>query len=92
MNSDCYGAKVYALIFSSDLKEIMLKIKLTIICAFSSQGAFKGPILEHDTFSNLLNNGIRGALVPDDTTLKEKSRLRTIYLSYLLINQVQKIP
>jgi hypothetical protein len=49
----------------------MLKIKLTTICEFSSQGAFKGPTLEHDTCSNLLSNGTRGALVPDDITLKE---------------------
>jgi hypothetical protein len=82
MNSKYYKVKVYALILSFGLisrdvlehnkKKATLKFKLTIICAFSSQGAFKGPTLEHDTFSNLLNNGTRGALVPDETTLKKK--------------------
>jgi hypothetical protein len=52
----------------------MLELKLTRICAFSSQGAFRGPTLEHEMFSNLLSNGTRGALVPDDTTLKKKAR------------------
>jgi hypothetical protein len=56
----------------------MLKSKLTTICVFSSQEAFKGPTLEDDICSNLLNSGTRGALVPDDTTLKKRNtRLQT---------------
>lgn len=57
---------------SQAMKVPKLKSKLTIICAFSSQEAFKGPTLEDDICSNLLNNGTRGALVPDDTTLKKE--------------------
>jgi len=56
---------------SQAIKVPKLKSKLTTICAFSSQDAFKGPTLEDDICSNLLNNGTRGALVPDDTTLKK---------------------
>jgi hypothetical protein len=54
------------------IQETKLRSKLTIICAFSSQEAFKGPTLEDDICSNLLNSGTRGALVPDDTTLKKE--------------------
>jgi hypothetical protein len=57
----------------------MLKYKLTTICAFSSQEAFKGPTLEDDICSNLLNSGTRGALVPDDTTLKKDMQDHTLY-------------
>lgn len=56
---------------SQAIKVQKLKTKLTTICAFSSHEAFKGPTLEDDICSNLLNNGTRGALVPDDTTLKK---------------------
>jgi hypothetical protein len=49
----------------------MLKSKLTTVCVFSSQEALKEPTLEDDICSNLLNSGTRGALVPDDTTLKK---------------------
>lgn len=60
---------------SQTIKEPMLKSKLTTICVFSSQEAFKGPTLEDDICSNLLNSGTRGALVPDDTTLKNKCKV-----------------
>ena len=64
-----------------------LKSTLTTICAFSSHKAFKGPTLEDDICSNLLNSGTRGALVPDDTTLKKRNaRLQTTQ-SYLIICQ-----
>jgi hypothetical protein len=52
------------------IKEPMLRYKLTTICVFSSQEALKRPTLEDDICSNLLNSGTRGALVPDDITLK----------------------
>jgi hypothetical protein len=64
---------------SQTIKEPMLKHKLTIICAFSSQKAFKGPTLEDDICSNLLNSGTRGALVPDDTTLKQEMQGHTLH-------------
>ena len=57
----------------------MLKFKLTTTCAFSSQEAFKGPTLEEDICSNLLNSGMRGALVPDDTTLKKEMQGYTLH-------------
>jgi len=64
---------------SQEIKVPKLKSKLTTICAFSSQEAFKGPTLEDDICSNLLNNGTRGALVPDDTTLKKEMQGYKLY-------------